>query len=478
MVVPPSHGELEFHFAALSFIAPQRVRFRYQLEGYDKGWVETQDRRMAFYTNLKPGRYTFNIIAANSDGVWNTSGDSMEIKLLPHYYQTAWFYALCGMLALAALGGIYAWRVRFLMNKQRALQNASDLLEAEVAGRTKELVTVNASLQQEEVQLKQKTQALEKEIEERIRMELENKRVHRELLEKSRLAGMAEIATNVLHNIGNVLNSVNVSATLVADQARKSKVAQLAKAVALLDKHAADLADFMTRDPKGMQVRDYLRQLSNHLVEEQQISIAELESLRKNIEHIKDIVTMQQNYAKISGLTEVVNVADLVEDSLRMNEGALQRHKVLLVREYLDVPPISVEKHKVLQILVNLIRNAKHACQDSGRVDPRLTVRVANGEGRIKISVADNGIGISPENLARIFNHGFTTRKNGHGFGLHSGALAAKEMGGSLAVQSDGPGKGATFTLELPQVAPTSDTTFKRRPKPEPAPPTQEDTHE
>jgi signal transduction histidine kinase len=191
-----------------------------------------------------------------------------------------------------------------------------------------------------------------------------------------------------------------------------------------------------------------------------------------------EIVTMQQSYAKISGLTEVVNVADLVEDSLRMNEGALQRHKVRLVREYLDVPPITVEKHKVLQILVNLIRNAKHACQDSDRVDPQLTVRVANGEGRIKISVADNGVGIPPENLTRIFNHGFTTRKNGHGFGLHSGALAAKEMGGSLAVQSDGPGKGATFTLELPQFAPASDTTFKRRPKPEPSQLTKENSHE
>ena len=94
--------------------------------------------------------------------------------------------------------------------------------------------------------------------------------------------------------------------------------------------------------------------------------------------------------------------------------------------------PLNVEKHKILQILVNLLRNAKYACQDSERADKRLTVRVANGEGRIKISVIDNGVGIPPENLTRIFNHGFTTRKDGHGFGLHSGALAAKEMGGSL----------------------------------------------
>jgi len=111
---------------------------------------------------------------------------------------------------------------------------------------------------------------------------------------------------------------------------------------------------------------------------------------------------------------------------------------------------MNVERHKILQILINLLRNSKNACSESDRADKRLTVRVANGEGRIKISVLDNGLGIPPENLARIFNHGFTTRQDGHGFGLHSSALAAKEIGGSLTVQSDGPGQGAAFTLELP----------------------------
>jgi signal transduction histidine kinase len=175
-----------------------------------------------------------------------------------------------------------------------------------------------------------------------------------------------------------------------------------------------------------------------------------LDSLRRNVEHIKEIVAMQQNYAPLGGVKEMVNVADLVENSLRLNEGALSRHEVEVIREFEDVPPLNVEKHKILQILVNLLRNAKYACDDSERADKRLTVRVANGDGRVRISVMDNGVGIPPENLPRIFNYGFTTRKGGHGFGLHSGALAAKEMGGSLTVHSDGPGQGASFTLELP----------------------------
>jgi signal transduction histidine kinase len=162
---------------------------------------------------------------------------------------------------------------------------------------------------------------------------------------------------------------------------------------------------------------------------------------------------VQQSYAKVSGLTETLKVTDLVEDALRMNASSMVRHELQLVREYdPGLPMITIEKHKVLQILVNLIRNAKHACDASGSKDKRLTVRVhpAEGGARVRIEVVDNGVGIEPENLTRIFNHGFTTKRDGHGFGLHSGALAAKELGGSLIADSRGPGQGATFTLEFP----------------------------
>jgi signal transduction histidine kinase len=261
---------------------------------------------------------------------------------------------------------------------------------------------------------------------------------------------MAEVATSVLHNVGNVLNSVNVSTILVAEQVKKSKVTNLAKAAGLMNENAADLGGFMTHDPRGKQLPGYLTQLAGHLATEQTTLLVEMEQLRKNIEHIKDIVAMQQSYAKFSGVTETLKVSDLVEDALRMNAGALTRHEVEVICEYAEIPPVTIDKHKVLQVLVNLIRNAKYACDESGRPDKRLTVRVANGEGRLKIAIIDNGVGIPPENLVRIFNHGFTTRKDGHGFGLHSGALAAKELGGSLHVQSGGTGLGATFILELP----------------------------
>jgi PAS domain S-box-containing protein len=278
--------------------------------------------------------------------------------------------------------------------------------------------------------------------------------LHKQLIDASREAGMAEIATNVLHNVGNVLNSVNISTGLIVQSVKKSRASSLARVVGLLQENAQDLGAFITKDSRGKHLPAHLSQLAEHLQAEQQANVRELELLRRNVEHIKEIVAMQQNYASFGGVKEMINVVDLVEDSLRLNDGALTRHEVEVIREFGDVPLLNVEKHKILQILVNLLRNAKHACQDSGRADKRLTVRVANGDGRIRISVIDNGVGIPPENLTRIFNHGFTTRKGGHGFGLHSGALAAKEMGGALTVQSDGIGQGSTFTLELPASPP------------------------
>jgi PAS domain S-box-containing protein len=274
--------------------------------------------------------------------------------------------------------------------------------------------------------------------------------IHQQLLSASRQAGMAEIATSVLHNVGNVLNSVNVSSSLIADKVRNSKVSNLPKIVAILRANENDLGNFFTNDPKGKQLVEYLPKLAGLLTQERDEIVHEAGLLVTNVVHIKEIVSMQQNYARSSGILERVDVRELVQDAVRMNNGAMNRHNVNLTCQFDEAPPILTEKHKVLQILVNLIRNAKYACDDSGRNDKQIIMRVVNGNGRVKISVTDNGVGIPAENLTRIFNHGFTTRKEGHGFGLHSGANAARELGGSLVAASDGRNRGATFTLELP----------------------------
>jgi len=277
-------------------------------------------------------------------------------------------------------------------------------------------------------------------------------KLNRQLMSTSRLAGMAEVATGVLHNVGNVLNSVSVAATVVAERLRHSKIEKLQRATAMLRDKNGDLVEFLTSDPKGKVLPNYLATIADQMAGEQTRLVEKMDSLGKHVEHIKEIVAMQQSYAKVSGVYETLSVAGLVEDALRMNAAAFDRHGVSVVREIdPNTPAVCVDRHKVLQILVNVLRNAKYAMDEQDPPVKQLVVRVGtSGPDRVKIVVADNGIGIAAENLTKIFNHGFTTRQTGHGFGLHSGANAAKEMRGTLSAHSEGLGKGAEFTLELP----------------------------
>jgi len=276
------------------------------------------------------------------------------------------------------------------------------------------------------------------------------------LRDVSRQAGMAEVATSVLHNVGNVLNSVNITSSCLAESLRRSKASSLSKVVAILHEHEGDLAAFFTGDGKGQQLPAYLGKLAAHLMVEQEAALRELAELQKNVEHIKQIVGMQQSFARVSGTRETLAAAELMEEALKIESNLLDRRDLVIHREFDAVPPVSAEKHKVLQILVNLLANAEQACSQPGPEVMHLTLRLTQRDERVLISVSDNGGGIEAGNLTRIFAHGFTTKPTGHGFGLHSGALAAKEMGGSLSVHSDGPGLGATFTLELPCSPPES----------------------
>jgi PAS domain S-box-containing protein len=277
----------------------------------------------------------------------------------------------------------------------------------------------------------------------------------RQLLETSRQIGMAEVATGILHNMGNALNSVNVSAAVIADKVFASKVKGVAKAAALMEANATELGRFITTDPRGKHLPKYLGQLGEHLVQEQAALQEELKRLRKSLEHINAILSTQQSYAKGSATAEKVSPIELMEDALCMSGSWLARNEVEVVREYAnDMPVAKVPKHAVLQILINLIGNAQKACQAADNRAKRIVLRVgASHSGRfVRMEVADNGVGIPKANLERIFDHGFTTRKDGHGFGLHSGAMMAKELGGSLMALSDGPGKGSTFTFEFPSL--------------------------
>ena len=320
------------------------------------------------------------------------------------------------------------------------LQMASALLEKWTLERkTRDLV----------ISLRESHEQLKAEMDERKCAEAQRESLQSRLIEASRKVGKAEVATNVLHNAGNVLNSVNVSANLLTEKFQNSCLASLTKASDVISRQS-DLATFLTVDERGKHFPRLLKELVINLADERDAQLEELRLLIDNIGHVKEIISMQQTFAQMRGITELVNLVGIVKDALKINEAGLTRHGVNAVCEFDEVPQIFTDKHRVLQILVNLISNAKYAVSYCHRGDKTVTLAVSSDDESVRIQVRDNGVGIAKDNLTKIFSHGFTTREEGHGFGLHSSALAAQELGGSLSAHSDGPGQGAIFTLRLP----------------------------
>lgn len=294
--------------------------------------------------------------------------------------------------------------------------------------------------------------ALEAQRQATLAAERERQDLHEQLVVASRQAGRAEVATGVLHNVGNVLNSVNVSASVIGRTLEQSKLPGLSKAVALIRENGTALGPFLTQDERGKRLPSYLEKLSESLAAEHSSVVDELKSLAQGLEHIKQVVAMQQSYARDPLVSMMVRPSDLFEDAIKVNLVSFERHNVTVERQFEDLPELPLDKHKILQILINVISNAKNAVKASAGASKKITVstRLVCDAGVIRFVVSDTGIGIAPDDLTKIFSHGFTTRKEGHGFGLHSSANAATEMGGTLVASSPGLGGGATFVLELP----------------------------
>ncbi len=278
-----------------------------------------------------------------------------------------------------------------------------------------------------------------------------------QMLEVARHAGMAQVATDVLHNVGNVLNSVNVSAGLVNESLRRSEAPTLSLAAKLLNDHRSELATFLTQDERGRQLPGFLTQLAETLTGEQAAMQKEMQVLADAVEHIRRIVDMQQVHSKCNALREAVDIEELVAQARSLSAESFGRHHIHVSTRFEPIGPLEIDRHKTLQILVNVLRNAKQALVESQQTDRCVEIDVTRGAAErgdvLRIRVIDNGVGIAPENLERIFAFGFSTRSRGHGYGLHSAANMAREMGGSLHAASDGPARGAVFTLELPLIA-------------------------
>ncbi|QDP73248.1 GHKL domain-containing protein [Legionella israelensis] len=280
---------------------------------------------------------------------------------------------------------------------------------------------------------------------------LAEKKLNDQLIIASRRAGMADIATSVLHNIGNVLVSVNTSIGMMDKKITSSKLSNLEGLSRLLQEHKEDMGTFMTTDPKGQRLPNYLSTLSTIWLNDKNYLLKELRSLDTNIAHIKDVISKQNALSTSFDIRQEVIATELLEDALTLNQLSYEQAGINIIREFSSIKKINIDRVKLLQIIVNLIKNSIESLVEANIANKKIILRIyEQNNSFLVIEVADNGTGILPDNMKRIFQQGFTTKKKGHGFGLHSSALAAQEMHGSLSVKSDGAGKGATFILRLP----------------------------
>lgn len=427
IVLPYTASVLTFEYASLNFNAIKGVKYAYKLKGFDTNWNYVGNKRTATYTNLDPGEYTLKVKSANSDGIWNDKSTSLDLVIEPPYWQTTWFYLLSGLFVAAIILVVYRLRVRSIKKQNKRL-------EQEVSKRTDELHEKNEDLKE----------ALK---------ELQDTRS--ELLDKAHKAGMADLATGVLHNVGNILNSVNISTSMIEETLENSKFPKFKQANKLLDEHSNDLEEFLLHSPKGKKLLNYYKKLEEPLANEQNQLKKHCDRLNEKVKLIIEAIDAQQNFAKVGRINEKVHLEDVVEDTLKLQSGSIERHGLDIRKDFGATPPVIVQKSKIVHILINLIKNAKEAMTDVDRNERWIIIRTSQDETHVYLSVIDNGHGIADDKIKKIFTYGYTTKDDGHGYGLHTCANYMKEMNGNITVESEGIGQGSCFRLGFPKITET-----------------------
>lgn len=273
---------------------------------------------------------------------------------------------------------------------------------------------------------------------------------NQQMINTARLAGMAEVSSNVLHSVGNVLNSLNVSSTFAAERIEHAKISELKDLSDLFQKHKNNLSAFFSDQKVSADITDFIQALSEYWQKEQAEILNELSTVQINIQNIRDIISTQQSLGDFYMFDRVVDIQSVINEAITMTGVSLAAHAIQIKKEFSPVKPFLLDKIKLLQILANLLRNAKDSLLISGNEEKIILIKLSCNDKTVCVEVIDNGEGIKEEDIKHIFTHGFTTKKTGHGFGLHTSAIFAKQMGGSLTAKSNGLKHGAIFTLSLP----------------------------
>ena len=413
---------ITFNYATLNYQRNKNDQFAYLMEGFDEEWNYVGSQRTATYTNLDPGNYVFKVRASNKDGVWGGAEASVGVVITPPFWQTAWFQLLAAFLSL----GIVISAIHFRMS---SIKKQNRKLEKKVSKRTEQLNKKNSDLEKALADLKE---------------------TRSKLIEEAHKAGMADLATGVLHNVGNLLNSVNVSATMINDGINNLKLLDFKEANKLLREHMDDLENFIIKDPKAKKLLEFYLMLEEPMDREYEELRVQKQRLAEKIRIITDVVAAQQTFSQAGRVSENISLQQVVEDTLVLKSSGFKKNQIHIRTNFQTDETVDVEKSKLIHILINLFNNAKEAMQKVSN-ERILTIETYHNREGVFLSVADTGEGIDETMMTKIFTHGFTTKETGHGYGLHSCANYMKEMGGALQVHSDGPGRGANFVLMFPK---------------------------
>ncbi len=272
----------------------------------------------------------------------------------------------------------------------------------------------------------------------------------KELIESAHQAGMADIATDTLHNVGNILNSVKTSSQIINDVIKSSSLSGLKKAGSMLRDNMDDIESFITNDPKAEKLLQYYLKLEDEFTKEHDTVLDHVERLDEKVKSIEDVIKAQQSYAGTSALTELLDLSEIIEDAIIMQSGEFEQSSIRVEKKFQDVQKVNVQKNKFIHVIVNLIQNARDALSTTHEKKRALTFAIHDNDDAIFVNIMDTGSGIDRENLEKIFSHGFSTKKDGQGYGLHSSANYMNEMGGRMWAESDGIEKGATLILRFP----------------------------
>lgn len=425
-----SASRVTFQYIAVSTRQSGAVEYSYRIAGLDGEWSTPATADTISYSNLPPGEFQFQVKARRLDGGWSEPA-TWNFSVPTPWWGQWWFRAAMLAALVALIIVLIRWRTRHMASRLTRLDAQKREVEALVTQRTAELSDTNCRLEQSLVELN-KAQQLAADL--------------------SRRAGQADVASEIMHNLGNVLNSVNVSAQVLAEKLTVLSGHSLRRLGEMLRKGGTCVENERA-------LADYVDKLAAQLDEKSESAQTELEELTNHVAHIANVVNGQQRIAEGGGLREICSVEHILVEAIRLNSGSLAKHGVS-IDTHLDADiEVCVDRHQILQILVNLIANAKDAMSEVLPDDRHIDISAQLEGDDVLIRVSDAGCGMTADTLAEIFEQGFTTKAGGSGIGLHSAANIAGRLGGSLSAESGGLGLGAEFTLRLPIGSPESDET-------------------